>query len=110
MIGDVHTSLYKSSRGWFEVSVFVENGSLWVLFMRQFEQGKYLLIESKIGKETLETIVFKTERDGWPSRLCHEVMSVFGVGEAKFEDRKVDGTSHSYSSFRILPSSNRAPY
>lgn len=50
IIGDVHRSLYKSSRGLEEVIVLGED-SLWLLFVSQLEHGKFLLIESEIGKE-----------------------------------------------------------
>lgn len=63
--------------------------------IRQSEQEDRFCIELEIGKENCQTIVFKTEEDGWPSLECQEEMVVFGVGEAKKELIFGDGMRHS---------------
>ena len=62
-----------------------------------------------MGKENFEISAFKIGKEGWPSLACHDGRSVFGVGEANMEVAMEELTGHSYSSFLVLPWSNRAP-
>ena len=55
------------------------NGNLWLLLIKQSEQDKCFWVLVVIGREKWETIVFKIEKEGWPSHECYEEIDVFGL-------------------------------
>jgi len=58
----------------------IENGSLWLLLMKQSEQASLFEAETETGSENFEIKVFRIEEEGWPRRECQEERVVFGLG------------------------------
>ena len=53
------------------------------------------LFEEVIGRENWETIVFKIDKERWPSRECHEKRDVFGLDEVIMATALGSETGHS---------------